>query len=261
MNKDLQDKYIFDFLEGNLSQKEEALFHDLVNEDVNFRNEYLGWKDMYFHTTTDIISFDKKTELKKGTILSRKLIIDSLIVILMFSVTFLGYRNYQLEHKEITTITSVIKPETSNSRNPKKEDKIYKSTTQIPSNHTLQKRENKKPVKHQASIENSVPRISNRNLVEGPILSNIIIKPTEFTDTTCIQSTLANKESKDTLQTKIVLEEVVTTSSKQQTVEIKRSKQAKKILRKEKRNNKKVETPDWTEIKEALKDQKVIPVD
>ena len=285
MNRDLQDKYIFDYLEGNLSPKEEALFHDLVAEDPQFKSEFLSWKDTYYNIDTPTETYSKKSTLKKKTFLSRNVLLGTLFGGLATGLIFFTVLNFQLnkDSSEISVVTHQSNENTTNITQESKPEIIQSiKKTQEEKNTISLIQPNRNQHKNPVSNKNVINKPVIKNTISTPFITDSIalgttniesksynevkvknetsIEEPQKVDT--IESIISNTpENIKNVQTNDSEEKQITQKKTEKVERVKRSRVAKQIMRKERRHSFKRSIPSWDEIKEGYKDQRVIPVD
>lgn len=263
MNKEIQDKYILDYLEGNLSQSEQNLFIELVSSDSAFKTEYLKWRSTFFLKEQSVIPFKNKPSLKRAWY--QGLVLPTTIALLV-SLGGLGVWSFYNNQSEIIHKTVTKQVVKHDKKENKVQETVYVEATK--SSPRIVKPKHEKLDENKLMISSGT-LIDPGSFTQTPYPSKADSFSSPFNTEVSGENTLLNEEEI------IVVDELessplnlspdtslsAVTEKKQVNQKVKRSKYAKKIIRRHKRKDRREDAPNWEEIKEGFKNQRIIPVD
>lgn len=243
----MQDKdlFIFDFIEGNLSQPQKELAEELYETDSSFKEEVDALKHSYFHKTTAPIPYTSPTSLIPKFNYTRWFILAFALSTITFAYLAYNLNSKQKELKnQISTLSHKnIQTHQDLPSHAPKADTIFIEKTEL------------KYVSNSQEKKSSETNYREQN-VQNSFISSI------FSD--------INDES-DTLMYKLDSEPIEVETQKSQDPN-KTTKEVKKLSFKQKvtrfkweviygRSKQREKIATWPEIKDAFKKQRVVPMD
>jgi hypothetical protein len=113
MNNLEKDKFIFDYLEGNLNESQKGLFEELVANDKEFGKEVEMWKSSFYNKDAPVYHFPAKKMLAPQMTWLKYFFLGSAVTVL----GVLAYQKIQTSQKneELTQQITQLKHELNNS--------------------------------------------------------------------------------------------------------------------------------------------------